>query len=519
MEEEKMRQYETFELTFHGQEPEGSQSSVDLSVIFTLNGVQKSVKGFYAGNGKYKVRYFPKEQGRCSWQTVTCLELDGQLSGIEECESADTSAHGMVKADGIHLKYEDGTRYIAVGTTVYAMVHQKKELVEETFGTLEKTPFNKIRFCVFPKHYDFNHNEPELFAFEKTDGQWDVNRPCFAFWDMFEEQIRRLGRMGIEADLILFHPYDHWGFAQMSKADCFIYLDYLLRRLSAIPNLWWSLANEYDLMDHFDRSWWAEFAEYIHENDPYGHMLSNHHCITQWDFSNENTTHCCLQSSAVVRTPDFQDKYGKPVIFDECCYEGNIAYNWGNISGREMVNRFWITFVLGGYCTHGETIAENGDLNDDIVLWWAKGGVLRGESSERIAFLRKIMEELPGDLDPVRSMWDRKSMLEKMKDPETAAMVPTVVKEIMKMPEEDFQNFMDGNREIAGHCGESVYMQYYAEHCTCIGSLLLPKEYKYDVEVIDTWEMTRRKVLSDVSGNVRVSLPGKEGMLVMAKRV
>ena len=36
--------------------------------------------------------------------------------------------------------------------------------------------------------------------------------------------------MGIQVDLILFHPYDRWGFAAMSQHDNLVYLDYLLRR-------------------------------------------------------------------------------------------------------------------------------------------------------------------------------------------------------------------------------------------------------------------------------------------------
>lgn len=509
-----MRQYETFELVLKGEEPKGSMVSVDLSAVFTLNGVSVKVKGFYAGDGEYKVRYFPKEEGMCTWKVESSLELTGEMEGSRDCGEAEEGVHGMVKSDGIHLQYEDETRYLAVGTTIYGMVHQEKERIEETFESLEKAPFNKIRFCVFPKHYDFNHNEPRLFAFEKTDGKWDVNKPCFAFWDMLEEQIARMNEMGIEGDLILFHPYDHWGFAQLSKEECMTYLDYLLRRFSAIPNLWWSLANEYDLMEHFEKDWWKEFAAYIHREDVYGHMLSNHHCIKQWDFSDENTTHCCLQSSAIVRTPDFQEQYGKPVIFDECCYEGNIPYGWGNISGREMVKRFWTAFVLGGYCTHGETF-----YNEEEVLWWAKGGILHGESPKRIAFLREIMEELPGDVEPLKSIWDQESMLEALKDPEVAARTPVVVKEIAKMPKENFREFMDGNREIAGQCGEEVYLHYGAGHCSCWVDIKLPEDKFYDIEVIDTWEMTRSTALRHVNGNVRVPLPGKEGILAMARQV
>lgn len=86
--------------------------------------------------------------------------------------------------------------------------------------TLSTAPFNKVRHCVFPKHYDYNHNDPELYAFEKdADGKWDVNRPCFAFWEHLEKQIFALADMGIQSDLILFHPYDKWGFSHMTMEE------------------------------------------------------------------------------------------------------------------------------------------------------------------------------------------------------------------------------------------------------------------------------------------------------------
>src|SRR5947208_2913969 len=39
------------------------------------------------------------------------------------------------------------------------------ELAEETLATLSQAPLNKLRMCVFPKSYDFNHNEPEFYPF------------------------------------------------------------------------------------------------------------------------------------------------------------------------------------------------------------------------------------------------------------------------------------------------------------------------------------------------------------------
>ena len=123
----------------------------------------------------------------------------------------------------------------------------------------------------------FNKNEPELFAFEKTDGRWNPEKPDFRFWRRFESIIERLGSMGIECDIILFHPYDRWGFSRMSRAESLTYLNYITRRLCAYPNVWWSLANEYDLMP-YTREDWAEFGRFISQSDPAHHLLSNHNC-------------------------------------------------------------------------------------------------------------------------------------------------------------------------------------------------------------------------------------------------
>ena len=94
----------------------------------------------------------------------------------------------------------------------------------------------------------------------------------------------------------------------------------------------------------------------------------------------------------------YRKQYQKPVIYDECKYEGNIPQGWGNITALEMTQRFWLGTLSGCYVGHGETYKHPQDL-----LWWAKGGVLRGESPKRIAFLKKFMAEAPPfeELEPI----------------------------------------------------------------------------------------------------------------------
>ena len=61
-----MRQYETFELTFQGEVLEKDYAAIDLEAAFTNGGETKKVKGFYDGNGTYKVRFLPEKQGNMS---------------------------------------------------------------------------------------------------------------------------------------------------------------------------------------------------------------------------------------------------------------------------------------------------------------------------------------------------------------------------------------------------------------------------------------------------------------------
>ncbi|MGN1024579.1 MAG: DUF4038 domain-containing protein [Lachnospiraceae bacterium] len=526
-----LRQYETAEWNVTGAVQESAPIGVSFPGTFILtkeDGTTQTTEaeGFYRGVGRYTIRYYPKAPG-----TLTVrFQVPGGDPVQETCQvaPADPGRHGMVQAKGIHLAYEDGTRFFSVGTTIYGMIHQRQTLLETTYRTLADAPFNKIRLCLFPKYYDFNHEEPERFPFARhEDGSFDFATPDDAWWDMLEKNLTRLRQLGIQADLILFHPYDHWGFAAMTKDQCLSYLSYAARRLSSFPNLWWSLANEYDLMDRFDRSWWKDFAALLRRKDPYGHLLSNHQCITEWDFSDPSTTHVCLQSSAVMRTPLYQERYHKPVLFDECAYEGNLPYNWGNITGRELLHRFWTTSVLGGYATHGETFLTkeeakawfSGKTGTDPILWWAKGGTLHGEAPQRIAFLRTLMESLPGDPepDPLDASMDQEKLLEKMQDPARAAEVPEVMRQVARMPKEQFAGFLDGNRLCAGHVGEQVFLQYFAHNCPCIAFLNLPGDREYEIRLVDTWEMTDTLLLRGASGRTLVSLPGKEGMLLLAR--
>ena len=54
------------------------------------------------------------------------------------------------------------------------------------------------------------------------------------------------------------------------------YAKYLISRLAAFRNVWWSLANEYDFMKEKRESDWDRLIRVVHASDPYGHLTSIH---------------------------------------------------------------------------------------------------------------------------------------------------------------------------------------------------------------------------------------------------
>jgi hypothetical protein len=184
------------------------------------------------------------------------------------------------------------------------------------------------------------------------------------------------------------------------------YLRYVLARLSAFRNVWWSLANEFDFMEEKKPEDWDRFFRIVQTSDPYQHLRSIHNGAILYNHTKPWVTHASIQNGSAVedfgRAVLYRDVYVKPIVFDEVKYEGNLPQRWGNLSAEEMVHRFWEGTIAGTYVGHGETYLEPND-----IIWWAKGGVLRGQSPARIAFLRKILEEGPPEgLEPIDKWQD-----------------------------------------------------------------------------------------------------------------
>lgn len=511
--------YEMTEIAVRGAEPSCAPVDVKLEGTFTIGGKKKTVPGFYAGDGLYKVRFYPEEEGVCDYEITGAVQEKGSFV------VGPALTHGMVKAVGTHFEYEDGTLFYPFGTTIYALAHQTDELMEETLDTIRRSPFNKVRMCVFPKHYLYNKNEPKYYAFEKKeDGSWDVTHPDFRFFDAFEDKIRRLGDMGVQVDLILFHPYDRWGFSSLSMEENRIYLTYLMKRFAAFPNIWWSLANEYDFTAAKTMEDWETIEGLVHDLDPYHHLESCHNGFHYWDATRPAITHSSLQVKSLPVVSYQRKATGKPVMVDECCYEGNLNQGWGSITGQEMTARFWMAVAQGGYCTHGETFLDPDTKDEDsAVVFWAKGGKLKGESPKRIQWLKEIVQSLPGPIDPQTGRFGNLVDISREEMTKLLEKIPKEHRHFLEasMASTEYERgiLRAGEFNYAGQVGEKAYLWYLYRQTSARYEIELPEDHEYKIEVLDTWEMTRSTFLERANGHVMVRLPGKEFMAILATAV
>lgn len=156
-----VERWDTFEVATNGRADGSPFVDVTFSAVFQHQHRSISVDGFYDGDGRYVVRFMPDTLGEWQFTTRSSVpELD-KLDGAFTCVPPSAGNHGPVSVEQTyHFAYADGTPYYPFGTTCYAWTHQDEALEEETLRTLSNAPFNKLRMCIFPKHYPYNQNEP-----------------------------------------------------------------------------------------------------------------------------------------------------------------------------------------------------------------------------------------------------------------------------------------------------------------------------------------------------------------------
>jgi hypothetical protein len=493
-------QWDCREISLHGPSDGNPFVDVTLSADFTSEKQTIHVAGFYDGDGNYLIRFMPPSLG--AWHYLTQSnrpELAGK-SGDFECVAPAAGVHGPVRVANVyHFAYADGTPFVPIGTTCYGWIFAPQSLQDQTLKTLKDSPFNKVRMCVLPIPYTAGKDDPAYLPFEKNqDGSFDLTRFNPKYFQHLDKCVGELRDLGIEADVILFHPYNsnHLDFDRMDSVADDRYVRYVVARLSAYRNVWWSMANEYDLIRAKQTSDWDRLFQIVQQNDPFDHLRSIHFSQKMYDPNKPWVTHLSAQNGSAVadfgRAFLYRDVCEKPVVYDECFYEGNSPKRWGQLSGEEMILRFWMGTIAGTYVGHGEALKEG-----DEPAWTSSGGILRGQSPLRIAFMKKILDGAPPEgIEPI----DR---------------------------------FYQSN--LGGKAGE-YYLLYFGREQPKEWIFELPKDGLsegdiFSVDILDTWNMTITPVdhafkivrhspyAFRAEGDAGVPLPGKPYFALRIRRV
>ena len=138
-------------------------------------------------------------------------------------------------------------------------------------------------------------------ATKQAGGGWDYDRLNPAYFRRLEDRVRRLGEIGVQADLILFHPYDEkTGWHAMSPARDDRFIRYMVARFASFSNVWWSLANEWDLVKAKSIADFERIGQLIKAEDPYGRLCSIHNWRDLYDNGRPWITHASIQNGAAV---------------------------------------------------------------------------------------------------------------------------------------------------------------------------------------------------------------------------
>ena len=489
----QVERWGTYEVSLTAPVPEGKNPfDVRLKATFCLTSAQAgrdgdslTVDGFYDGGDQWKVRFMPSHEGAWSYFVHSELEALNQ-QGTFQCVAPSVGNHGPVQVDstGLNFCYADGSRYWCIGTTSYDWMHASSDpsvimadpgltMQQQTLKSLSETGFTKIRSLLLPQNFEATYPEPEVFPFErKSDGGWDWTRPNPRYFDHVEACTKGLMQLGIEQDLILFHPYDggRWGFDAMPIEAGERLCRYVAARMSSFRNVWWSLANEYDLVKAQPKEAWDAWTDAITQADPYHHLVSIHSYTAQYySYWDNRYTHCSVQDQAPVedfgRAAIVRNIYRKPVVFDEVLYEGNLDVRWGNLSGEEELFRMWQALIAGTYCSHSECYLL-GDEKRFRYNFLAVGGRFYGTMAARTKFMKQVLDDLPMPMYLADSSWD----------PRTSAAGPGY--------------FMV-------YLGKDV-LQEWRFNLPCRNGRTpayrrIQEGDKFEVEIIDTWNMTIEK--------------------------
>ena len=380
-----------------------------------------TVHGFWDGDGRggvrgnvFKVRFCPTTAGRWTLEAVesNVASLDGQREGAAVLATpSDHPGFWMPdpdSPDGRWYRRSDGSHPYLYGNTHYTFLSRMtrdgprrddRGIAEDVRANARC--FRKLRFGVHGGRYTHPDAKPYVDdAGRPTDDGDFSHRPNPAwFHERVDAAVAAAYECDLVADIILSGPDTREARAALRAGagggDPTPYLRYMAARYGAYPNVWFCLANEWNIKDpHFSAEAVRRAGRILRRYLPYPTPVSIHGRPADWDRAlNADPPwhdHVILQGKIkrLAKSADFIARNvarggGVPVVNDELGYEGR----GDEFSRDDVIEGHLGAFLGGGYGTTGH---KPGSKTGHY--FWGGFRLEEHTAARHLAWLRRIID-------------------------------------------------------------------------------------------------------------------------------
>jgi hypothetical protein len=386
---------------------------IEVDVVFKQGEKQWIVPAFWAGGGKWTVRFAPPAQGEYRFRVECTDKSNSDLNGKEQTLRVGAYTgqnallrHGFlrVSTDRRHFEHADGTPFLWLGDTWWKCLCKRLtwEGFQELTADRKAKGFSVVQIVcgVYPDEGLFEPRwENEGGKPYETKDFSVVNPKYFEYSD---RRIKHLADAGIVPAIV-----GSWG-----RGDCngmLVGVDGLKRhwrnliaRYGAYPAIW-------IIGGESSGPQWTEVARYVQKTDPYRHPATMHPGDSGRDSVTDETVidFDMLQTGhgdwdkARGAIPKLRAAYDRtppmPAMIGEYCYEGHMQTAFQDV--QRYV--FWASMLSGSAgLTYGAAGIWHASVEGDLGIanvydWttWKEG--MNYPGSTQLGLGKKLLEQYP----------------------------------------------------------------------------------------------------------------------------
>lgn len=377
-----VRKYHPHDFILEAQEVDGNPFMVELTASFKSDSgaTVKGIRGFCCGDGVWKVRFAPPEEG--AWTGVTssiARELDGVELGPVTCAPSDNPlVHGVLKVNPQYphrFQWQDGKPFVPLGFEcdwLFALHQKDPRECRRAVDLISERGFNYIVMNVYA-HTGFSDpalegvlTPPRMFVFGGSSEEPGHSVLNPEFFEDFDALISCLHQKGIVSHLMIQVQNKKVKWPERRSAEDDMYWRYVVSRYQAFGNIVWDVGKEsyYFLRETGSHDYTLERIDLIRNADAYGHCVTVHDPVSASQGVNSVVDEACDFVSdqvhlgdAVLYNHETQKRFhmaGKPYMNIEYGYELGVeelkTYISRTTAGwRKILVWTWAIYLGGGY--------------------------------------------------------------------------------------------------------------------------------------------------------------------------